>query len=96
MQAREPHLDHALPERGVEARLALEQGPHVRGRALVVEELPDRLLEQLLLFREFEVHLLVLLSAKTSRGSPRPRSPITLRWMLAVPPATAIPSEYMY
>src|SRR5262245_50445586 len=91
----EAELDHPLPERGVVA-LALEDRAQVRRRALPGQEAPDRLLQQALLVGEVEVHRPALRCAHQSRGSPRPRSAITLRCTLALPPAIAMPSEYMY
>ncbi len=76
--------------------LAVEDLTQTRGWALVLDELLHRLAQHLLLFGKIEIHWALLLSAAASRGSPRPRSAMTLRWMLAVPPAIAIPSEYMY
>jgi hypothetical protein len=94
LQPAEPQLDHALPERGV-VSLPLEDGPRVRRRALLGEEAADRLLQQALLVGEVEVHWPELRCAHQSRGRPRPRSAITLRCTLALPPAIAIPSEYL-
>jgi hypothetical protein len=50
---------------------------HVGGRALGLEEIPGRLLEQELLLAEGEVHGYL--------GSPSRRSAITLRWISLVP-----------
>ena len=57
VESREAELRHALPQGRIEARLPLEDLAHHRHRALVLEELGNRLLEQLLLVRESEVHL---------------------------------------
>ncbi len=89
------HLDQGLPEFWIVARVAVEDLAHPRERTLVLGQLSNRRLEQLLFFRDVEVHGYLLLWAAQSRGRPRPRSPITLRWMLELPAAIAPPSEPM-
>jgi hypothetical protein len=62
-EPRHPHLDEALPEGRIPPLPAVEELADAGRRALVLDVLPDRLLEQVLLFRDVEVHLPELLSA---------------------------------
>ena len=95
MNACDTELGEALPEHRVEADLVVEELAQLRHRTLVVEKLGHRLLQHPLLVGEIEIHVYLLRSAAASRGSPRPRSAITLRCTLAVPPAIAIPTVCM-
>ena len=95
MDPGDTELCEALPEDGIEADLVVEELAQARHRTLIVEELGDGLLQHPLLVGEIEIHAHLLRSAATSRGSPRPRSAMTLRWTLAVPPAIAIPTVAM-
>ena len=45
VDARQAHLDHALPQRGVEACFGFEDLAQMGGRALVVQELSDGFLQ---------------------------------------------------
>ena len=55
-QPRDPHLDEPRPERRVVPRARVEELPQARRRALVLGEAPHRLLEQLLLLAQSEIH----------------------------------------
>ncbi len=63
MQTCEPHLHHPLPEGRLEAGFAFEDLAQGGSRAFALEELGDRLLQQLLFFGEIEVHFRALLLA---------------------------------
>jgi hypothetical protein len=63
LQAGDAHLGQAFPEDRIVARVAVEDLAQARQGALVVDELPDGFLEQLLLFRDVEVHFPELRSA---------------------------------
>ena len=63
LQAGHPHLREPLPERRVVALLTVEDLAQAREGALVLDVLTDRFLQQLLLFRDVEVHWPELLFA---------------------------------
>ena len=64
-----------------------------------VEEAADRVLQQDLVFDSPKSMMTVpgvRRYLRASRGRPRPRSAMMLRWMLAAPPAIRMPSDHMY
>ena len=78
-EAQEAELRHATPQVGVVPGRAVEERAELLRRPVLLEESPDRILEQFLLFREPEIHREPSRWAAKSRGRPRPRSAITLR-----------------
>ena len=85
-------LHESLPEISVESVFRVERGSSRARVAPLDSEAADRLEQLLLLLGEEEAHFA---SSRRSRGSPRPRSAMTLRWMFEVPPAMATPSDPM-
>ena len=72
------HLGEVLPQRDVVAGAVVPRGAHVRGRALLGEEIAQTLGEELLVVGEREAH-------HAPRGSWRTRSAMMLRWISLVP-----------
>ena len=76
--AEHAHLPEVRPQRGVVTRAFLPRRAHVRGRALLGEEVAEALGEELLVVGEREPH-------QRPRGSCRTRSAMMLRWISLVP-----------
>ena len=96
-QPRDAEVGETLPEGRVVSGLALHDRPDARRRTLALEVAADRVLQEELVVGEAEIHVARAVRAyfRESRGSPRPRSAMMLRWMLAAPPAISTPSDHM-
>jgi len=78
-ERREPELGGLAPPRRIEALSAFGPRPHGRDRALVVQEFLHRLVEQLLIVGESQVHASDSQLAETPRGATRFVTPVTRR-----------------
>ena len=74
----DPELGERAPQNRRVGRTGIPSCAHDLGRALLGEELPDRITEQQLIVGEREAHAYFL-------GSPSTRSATTLRWISLVP-----------
>src|SRR3546814_1350027 len=90
-----PHFDQPRPQFGVELCVALNVENLVDAQrvAAVAQQILDRREKGELVFGEEEIHAPA--PCTRSRGRPRLRSAMMLRWMFDVPPAIDIDSEIM-